>query len=206
MATIKSCVCVFALCIMNILTHLWWIHLVHNNPDPGHKKLCVGFTTACGVMFSPFLILLLGGSLVMNRHSDNRDVSAQCFQVSEPHWNTLGHCNSIEVVLLHFKCLQLFSTHFMLIKIAGVFCNGRSPFWWWHKEYKGCLSKGLLQSMANKSSQSQNLSTSQKSVQTAEQSRIWGVQRWFKCSLAYPPQRLWIQFSFFYICNVKFLL
>lgn len=59
--------------------------MVHNNPDPDDTKLCVGFTTASGVMFSPFLLLLLGASSVMNRHSDNRDVSAQCFQVSEPH-------------------------------------------------------------------------------------------------------------------------
>lgn len=63
----------------------------------------------------------------------------------------------------------------MLIKIAGVLCNGRSP-WWWYKEYKGSLSKGLLWNIAKKSCQSQNLSTSQKTIQTAEQPRIQGVQ------------------------------
>lgn len=57
----------------------------------------------------------------------------------------------------------------MLIKIAGVFCNARSPSWWQYKEYKGCLSKGLLWSIAKKSCWSQNPSTSQKTIQTAEQ-------------------------------------
>lgn len=84
LATIKSCVCVFAVCIMNILTHLWWTHLIYNNPDPDHKKLCVGLTTASGVMFSPFLILLLGA-----KRWWTGTVTTEIYQHSASRWVSL---------------------------------------------------------------------------------------------------------------------
>jgi len=99
-----------------------------------HKKFCTGFTTASHVVSSAFLLFFLGGSLAMHWNSDIRAVSAECFLASEPHTNYSGHLNKSEVVLVHFKCFHMCSTHFMPIKIVGVFCSWRSPCW---RCYKG---------------------------------------------------------------------
>lgn len=92
---------------------------------------CKGF-----VLVSPqplvlcLLLLFLGASSVMNWNSDDGAVSAQHFLASEPHRNYLGHLNKSEVVLVHFKYLQMCSTHFMPTEIVGMFCNWWSPCCW----------------------------------------------------------------------------
>lgn len=60
---------------------------------------------------------------MMNWNSDDTDVLVLPFLESEPHRNYLGHVNKSKVVLVHFKCLHMCSTHFIPIKTAGVFCN-----------------------------------------------------------------------------------